>query len=539
MNRIEFNLPMLGQILRVCRYLRRNPLALAVVVLAGAGLRIREVFDPLWFDEAWVANSLMSGSLIDALYYQRVPQSTPPGWLALNYAFVKLFEPGDMGLRLISLVSGIGAIWLAAEFAGRALGRIYRLPAAAVTAASSFMIIQSGQLKQYATDSLLAICLMWGLMVCITAKDARRWTVLSVLYGISFAFAYTQMLLMPVVALAMWLSVRRGGLSLKAAAAQLTALTGVAAALWAVFVRPNTHPFLKIYWADQFPQSAAEAPGFYLLKLLQWTRVIQRSSRYEEAAWAIMLAITLIGVYSLMRRGGGDGRRALAAAAFGLTLGVLVTTSALKLYPMGPARLLLYSFPVLMLAWLAGVERMARAAGGLLGSSGVRTMMRVWPVVLALGALAYMGRDLAGKPRGRPELSDAPGFTRLLREQSRPGDVIWLHGSAVDLAEYYFRKTGYPQGQVIRSGYGLPCCVTERLAVKGVSYGDEIVREWDAGVDGRRLRNVWMVTLEGLLIPNGHDDGAKLREMLVARGCRAVAKLDYSNARVDQLDCGK
>ncbi|MBE0659147.1 MAG: glycosyltransferase family 39 protein [Bryobacteraceae bacterium] len=528
---------MQAEILKVCRYLRRNPLVLAVVVLAGAGLRIREIFDPLWFDEAWVANSLMSGSLSDALYYQRVPQSTPPGWLALHYVLVRLVEPGDMAVRLISLLSGIGAIVMAAALGGRALGRSYRLPAAAVTAASSFMIIQSGQLKQYATDSLLAIWLLWGLMVCVTTKDARRWTALSVLYGISFAFAYTQMLLMPVVAMAMWLSVRRGELTAKAAAAQLTALAGVAAALWAVFVRPNTHPFLKIYWADQFPQSVAGAPEFYLLKLLQWTRVIQRSSRFEEAAWVIMLAITLIGVFSLVRRGGGDGRKALAAAGFGLTLAVLVCTSALRLYPMGPARLLLFSFPLLLMAWLAGVERIARAAGGLLGNRSARTMMRVWPAALALGAMAYMGRDLAGKPRGRPELSDAPGFTRLLREQSRPGDVIWLHGSAVDLAEYYFRKSGYPQGQMIRSGYGLPCCVTERLTVAGVSYADEVQREWDTSVEGRALRNVWLVTLEGELILNGFDDGARLRETLVDRGCRAVAKLEYSNARVDHLDC--
>lgn len=525
--------------LRVCRCVRSSPIALALVVAAGAALRLREVFDPLWFDEAWVANSLMSGSLGEALFYQRVPQSTPPGWLALHYAVVKLFQPGDMGLRLISLTAGIGAIWVAARFAGRVLGRSYKLPAAVMTAASPFMIIQSGQLKQYATDSLLATGLMWGLMICVGSKDARRWKAFSVLYGLSFAFAYTQVLLMPVAALAMWQSVRRGGLSMKAVAAQVTGLACAAAALWAVFVRPNTHPLLKIYWADQFPQSAAEAPGFYVLKLAQWTRVLQRSSKFEEAVWAALLAMTLIGAAVLLRRGSRDPRKRLAGEAFAVTFAALAGASALRLYPAGPARLLLFSFPLLLVAWLAGSDRVARAAGGVFGRRGARMMARVWPVALAVGALGYMGRDLAGRPRGRPELSDAPGLTQVLRERARPGDVVWMHGSTVDLAEYYFRQKGYPQGRMIRSGYGLPCCVTERLAVPGVSYAKEILREWDAGADGQVLGKVWIATLEGELIPNGVDDGAKLREALTARGCRAVAKLEFHNARVDELDCSK
>ena len=133
---------MMGQMLRVCRYVRRSPIALALVVAAGAALRLREVFDPLWFDEAWVANSLMSDTLMDALYYQRVPQTTPPGWLALHYAWVRIFQPGDMGLRMIARVSGIAAIWLSALFATRAVGRRYRLPAAAAAASSYFMMIQ-------------------------------------------------------------------------------------------------------------------------------------------------------------------------------------------------------------------------------------------------------------------------------------------------------------------------------------------------------------------------------------------------------------
>ena len=377
---------------------------------------------------------------------------------------------------------------------------------------------------------------MWVLGWVLTSKSARKWTLVTVLYALSFLFAYTQMLLMPVVALAMWIGVRRGELTIRGAVARLAWLASAAGVVWAVFVRPNTHPFLKIYWADQFPQSLAGAPEFYLLKLLQWTRVLQRSSRFEEAAWAILLAMVLAGMAALAKRGWNRTGRPLAAA-LAITFAVLVCTSALKLHPMGPARLLMFSFPLLMVAWLAGADRIARAAGGLINRRMARTMCRTWPAVLALGAAAYMGRDLAGAPRGRPELSDAPGFTRLLRERAQAGDLIWIHGSAVDLAEYYFRRTGYPQGHIIRSGYGLPCCVTERLTVAGVSYADEIQREFEEKAGGREAQGVWLVTLEGKLIPNFRDDGAELREALAERGCRVTAKAQFNNARVDHLVC--
>jgi hypothetical protein len=304
-----------------------------------------------------------------------------------------------------------------------------------------------------------------------------------------------------------------------------------------VFIRGNSHPFLKIYWADQFPPSVEGAAGFFWLKALQWTRVLYRSSKYEEAVWAVMLALAVAGAAALVwRRRRTDGRL-LAAGAFAATFITLAVVSAMKIYPMGPARLVLFSFPVLLTVWLAGVDQAGRFAAGLMGRRAGRTVARTWPAVLAVAVLALMARDLARPGRGRPEVVDTPGVVEFLKQRSQKMDTVWIHGSAVDMMEYYFLRMGPPAGRIVRSGYGLPCCVTERLSVRGVSYAGEIEQEWDERMGGRALGRVWLVTLEGEMIPNGHDDAAALRERLEERGCRAAGSTAFRGARADLLDC--
>lgn len=515
---------------------RNSTVFLALIVVAGAALRVREALDPLWFDEVWVANSLYAGSLQDALFYARVPQSTPPLWIALNYWFTQAFAPGDLLLRLFPLLFGIALIAASAGYAGRLLGSSYRLAGAGVAGASGFLIAYSGQLKQYESDALLATALLWGLLVCMRRGGARRWVVLAALYGASIFAAYTQLLLLPLVGLAMGWAVWRKRLNAAAAVALLAGVAGAGMTAFLVFIRPNTHPILKAYWTDQFPESWAGAAGFYLLKTHQWTRVLYRSSRFEDVVGLVMLALIVVGAVALVARRRGSVGRVWPVAGLITTFAVLAVASALRQYPLGPARLLLFSFPVLLPVWLYGVGAAARAVGRGLSKPAAGTLMRAWPVMLAAALLALMARDLARPPRGRPELPDTPGIARAMREGAREGDTIWVHGSAVDLVDYYFMKEGTPAGRILRSGYGLPCCVTTRMTMAGVSYAGEITREFD-GAAGGRLGRVWLATLEGVLIPNGHDDAARLRESLERRGCKVAGRQQFRGGRVDQLDC--
>mgnify|MGYP001244614463 CR=1 FL=1 len=266
------------QLRGLLRRSRNSTILLALIVLAGVALRVREAMDPLWFDEVWVASSLYSGSLRDALYYARVPQSTPPLWIALNYYFVQAFAPGYFLLRLFPLLSGIALIIASAGYAGRVLGSSYRLAGGAVAAASGFLIAYSGQLKQYESDALFATLLLWGLVACLQRRGAGRWFVMAALYGVSIFLAYTQLLLMPLVVLALaWEAWRkRLGVALAAGLSAGVAAAGIAALL--IFIRPNTSPMLKAFWTDQFPQSWAGAAPFYWLKAQQWTRVLYRKS---------------------------------------------------------------------------------------------------------------------------------------------------------------------------------------------------------------------------------------------------------------------
>ena len=518
--------------------LRNSRALLLLLAAAGVAMRIREALDPLTFDEAWVAMSLQAETLGGALFYERVPQSSPPLWLALNYLYVKLANPGDLMLRLIPLASAAAMVWASAAYAGKVLGSRFRMPAAAMAAASSFMIVQSAQLKQYSSDALLATLGLWGVTACLKARDGRGWTVLAAAWAVSMTVAYTQALLLPVAVAAMMAAAWRGRISWSGTVARIAAVGGFGAVVLAVFIRGNTHPYMRIYWADQFPGSVEGAAGFFGLKALQWTRVLYRSSKFEEAVWAVMLALAVGGAAALvLRRRRSDGR-VMAAGAFVATFVTLAAAAAVKMYPMGPARMVLFSFPVLLTVWLAGVDQAGRMAAGVMGRRAGRVVARTWPAVVAVALLVLMARDLARPGRGRPEVVDTPGMVEFLRERTQGNDTVWMHGSAVDMMEYYFARMGRPAGRIVGSGYGLPCCVTERLTVRGVSYAGEIVKEWDERVAGRELGRVWLVTLEEEMIPNGHDDGAELRARLVERGCRAAGRTAFRAARVDLLECG-
>lgn len=535
---LELNLAMQGWLKSVCRWLGKSPAILVALALAGVALRVREALEPLTFDEAWVANSLHAATLGEALYYSRVPQSTPPLWLALNYVYAWIGHPGgELWLRILPLAGGVAMVALSAAYAGRVLGSRFRAPAAAMAAASGFMVVQSAQLKQYTTDAVMATLLLWGVTECLKAGEARRWSLLAAGCAVSMTLAYTQALMLPVVAAAMAVAAWRGTLSWAGAAARLGAIGGFGMAVWAAFIHPNAHPFLKVYWADQFPGSLAQAPEFFALRTLQWTRVLYRSSRYEELIWAVLMALMAAGAAALALRKRRNDGGLLVAGAFAMTLLSLAAASAARVYPMGPARLVLFSFPVLLGAWLAGVDAAARWVGARMGRSGAAAMMRAWPALLAVAMLALMARDLARPGGGRPEVVDTPKVVELLKRESRTGDTIWIHGSAVDVAEHYFRAMGRPEGEIVRSGYGLPCCVTERMTEKGVSYEREIVKEWETRTRGRMLGQVWLVSLEGALIPNGYDDAAGLREQLAKRGCEAEDTRRFRGVRVDRMDC--
>src|ERR1041385_7654748 len=83
---------------------------MSAVAVYGTAVRLVGITRSLWLDEAWVANAAAAASLSKMLYYDRWLQTTPPLFLVLVRATVKIFGLSNVTLRLVPFIFGVVSI---------------------------------------------------------------------------------------------------------------------------------------------------------------------------------------------------------------------------------------------------------------------------------------------------------------------------------------------------------------------------------------------------------------------------------------------
>ena len=81
-------------------------LLIATVIVCSLIPRIDQDTRSLCVAESWVANSVLAGSLHDMFYYDPWLQTTPPLFLLLVRATVKMFGASNTTLRVMPLACG-------------------------------------------------------------------------------------------------------------------------------------------------------------------------------------------------------------------------------------------------------------------------------------------------------------------------------------------------------------------------------------------------------------------------------------------------
>jgi uncharacterized membrane protein len=144
---------------------------LAVITAVGLAIRVATLASQsYWVDEATTVHDvgLSFGGLLHQVH---VNETTPPLYFILAWAWSKVFGTGEVGLRSLSLVCGLGTIPVA-YLAGRELvSRAAGLVAALLVAVSPFMVWYSQEARAYALFTLLS-----GLSFLFWARSWRRAT---------------------------------------------------------------------------------------------------------------------------------------------------------------------------------------------------------------------------------------------------------------------------------------------------------------------------------------------------------------------------
>ena len=134
---------------------------------------------PLWSDEAFVAVNFLTRDLAGLSRPLDFDQIVPPGFLWAEWAATHVLGTGERALRLVPFLAGAVSLLIFARFSRQVATRRTALLAVALFAVSIYPARHGNEVKQYATDLLVATTLVaLGWHVARSPASDRRWLAL-------------------------------------------------------------------------------------------------------------------------------------------------------------------------------------------------------------------------------------------------------------------------------------------------------------------------------------------------------------------------
>ena len=338
---------------------RRRVVAALVIAICLVGWFLRAhmygLDRSLWFDEAELARNLVNRSFTDLLKPLDSNQGAPIGFLILQKAVISSLGSRDYILRLVPLLAGLASVPLmylvSRQYGGLSLDCV----ALGLFALSPRLVYYSAELKQYSTDVLVTLVLLFIVPKCLEEK-ARP----SALVALGSAGAVTIWLSHPslfvlagiALTLALVFAVRRDS-------HRFWGLIGIGAAwltslglLYLISLRHlAANSDLASYWSGSF----APIPSWSNLNWYYdaWMGLLKDPAALP--ANLITVGLLTIGTVSLALR--RPPLMFTVLTSFLLTL----IASALGKYPFS-GRLLIFLVPLLFLLVAEGIDRVRVAS---------------------------------------------------------------------------------------------------------------------------------------------------------------------------------
>lgn len=430
---------------------------------ALAGLAVLVVYDihylltqPYWLDEAWVADTLRAplGQV------PRMASSTPLGWILL-LRFVPGHDPERQ--RLVPLAFAALAVALG-YLLGREL-RLTRFATGLLTAAAVLLspaMLARDDLKQYTAEAC-ATLLLW-LLVAGLENSWSRWRLAAVAVTASVGCLLASTAIITGAAalgcLGLACLIRRQWRRLAEVAVACAGALAIYAVVYMLVIKPTINPKLAYFWLSHYlPGSQSNAPSFLIAQLHILAPYLGISGHAGEVVTVVLAAGGVIALVLL-------GRLALAAL-LPVTLLVVITASAARIYPFGDERtstFWLVMVPVLMaIAVAAAIHALVRAVPdskdrrAVPPNKGLRPSMR-WAAAAALTAVALAAwvPTKAHLVQFRPLNPQNPyAQIRYVQAHFRPGDVIVVNSEASYAFAYYYKTAtnDYPSVDAAANGF--------------------------------------------------------------------------------------
>ncbi len=421
-----------------------------LLIVLGIGLRLRQYIAnrSFWVDEANLALNLINrnfGELTKPLDYE---QGAPVGFLFIEKTIITILGNRDYILRLFPLFSGILASILfyliVSSFIKTKTAGLF---AALLFAISWPLIYYSSELKQYSSDVMTGLLLIYLSIRCLSEKARLKdFILLGVVSVIGIWISHPSAFILAGIGVTLTIeklikrAYRHLAWTLSLGLAWILAL-GLEYLVSLRYLVGND--YLRNYWQHSFmPLPLWSDPSWFLKSYLSLLVTISPSLDRWYLASACSLLI-VIGIISLLLR-----NRTITLLVV-LPFVMVSIASAMQRYPLR-GRFMLFLVPFAILLMAEGLGRLY-------------SLFCKWSRILAASLSAAMVLFLLWIPvsginykfRVPPMGQDIKPVMEYVEKNRAPGDIVYVFHSARPAFNYYASFYGLDKGNVI-SGKDLP-----------------------------------------------------------------------------------
>lgn len=399
-----------------------------MLVVLGIVLRLRQyLFNrALWNDEASLALNLVTRSFIGLTQPLDNEQGSPIAFLWIIKFFMTLFGDYDYVLRLFPLIAGVAGLFLLMHVARVNLGGAGLL-ALAVWAVSPSPVYFSNELKQYSSDALAVLLLLYLAHFCLADSTRRRnFIILGLTGALTLWVSHPSAFILAAIGIVIFIGKVTGKIQTPygwifsmGAAWVLSFALGYVVSLQHLVA----NDFLQGYWNKAFlPLPPWSNKRWFLNTYFYLVSVT--TSTTDWTLGITLAALAGVGAISLLWRNGSFGLILMLTFAFtGLA-------SALHKYPLKD-RFILFLAPLFLFL-------IAEAVGALYRVSRKITprFALVLPLLLSLFIFSYVtsGLNILSNPTTRAEIKPVLAF---VAQNQKPGDTVYVYYTAVTSYLYY------------------------------------------------------------------------------------------------------
>ena len=421
--------------------LRTNLLASRVVFgFIGIGVVLRmaqyALNRSLWLDETMLALNITQRSFIELTQPLSYNQGAPIGFLFMQKFLTQVLGNSDFVLRLLPFVAGVASILVMYKVASVFLEPAGVLVTVGLFAITDKLVYYASEAKQYSSDVLIALLLLFIAYKCLETKTAPGNYIALIVSGVVSMWVShpASFILVGVgfcLALDLFSRPDRHRLAWLGSTFLIWMINFVI--LYFVYLRTlAANPALIDYWRDAFmPMPPWRGVSWFLHSFL--TMFTNPVGLVGLITAPIGMIVFLVGCISVFLR------KWQLALILIVPFPTILLASGLEKYPFGE-RLLLFLVPIVLLLIGEGTERIRSLVSNISSwaSSGVYLTI---VVVLFSGPTSLATQNLWNPNRGE----DIKPVISYIRQHKLDIDFIYVYYGASSAFTYYAPIYGFGQ----------------------------------------------------------------------------------------------